>query len=133
MSAESVETVIGTVSKLLPAATSIDPSTSDVRLLRANLVGFCQWQWDEAKPEYLYAPEVEPNSATARAAYRKHLVRRGELATGFQRFDLAVALDPLSAEIRKFHADAPFLASEREASLRVAEQGVQLHATSWLM
>jgi tetratricopeptide (TPR) repeat protein len=129
----SVETAVAKAKYLLTTASEIDASAVDLRLTRAKVLGYCEWDWGEAEEEYLRAIEVEPGNAIARASYGKYLVRRGEHSKGLQQLRTSVQLDPLSVDVRKFYTDALFLAREYSRYMEAAEEGLRLHPGCWIM
>ena len=129
----SVEAATAKARELLTKAADICPSRSDLRLTLAKFLGYCEWNWEKAEEDYLRAIEIEPRSALARASYGKHLVRRGEHTKGLQQLQTALQLDPLSLDVRKFHADALFLARDYSGYMQAGQEGLKLYPGSWMM
>jgi DNA-binding winged helix-turn-helix (wHTH) protein/Tfp pilus assembly protein PilF len=118
---------------LLDSAAKIDPLSSDNSMIRAKFKESCDWQWNEAEHGYSRAIDLTPSYGMAHALYGRHLARRGEFAHAAKHFQTALALDPLSPEIRKFQADSLWLARDFKGALAATEEALQMHPDSWLV
>jgi len=103
--------------KFVRQALALDPNLSEAHATMGGLLCFGQWEWEEARKEYLMAIELNPNYATAHQYYSSFLDILGQFEEAIEEINLALKLDPYSKVMNQQKSQYYYRMGKLEESL----------------
>jgi DNA-binding winged helix-turn-helix (wHTH) protein/tetratricopeptide (TPR) repeat protein len=98
-------------------ALDLDPSLAEAHVALGNAMFRGEWDWREARLEYLRALDLDARSVSALEAYARLLGATGEKEESLRVIGRAQALDPLSIRIQYDRAILSYLARDYEQAI----------------
>jgi serine/threonine protein kinase/TolB-like protein/Flp pilus assembly protein TadD len=112
-------------------ALELDPALAEAHVALAMVFASYEWNWAAADAEFERALELNPNYASARHWYARHLALTGRRTESIAQFKRARELDPLSAYIA-LDSNFPFLfAGDYESSIEQINRAIELNEKFW--
>lgn len=122
------------IRQAIEKAIQLDPAPAEIYCTLAQYFITMEWDWPQARKNYLKSLEINPNYAQANAYYGLAIFNHieGNFQEGEKYGRIAVKLEPLSSI---FHADLAWIiynARRFEESLAIAKTGIELDGNSFL-
>ena len=109
------------IGELVATAYQLDPEEPEVLTARGNYALQIEWDWGRAEREFRAALRVNPSAMTAHAWLGILLVTLGRYAEAAAEFEVAIALDPLFAQLTFWRARALEMLGDRVGAISLIE------------
>jgi tetratricopeptide (TPR) repeat protein len=108
-------------------ALDLDPSLAEAHVALGNAMLRNEWDWHDAKVEYLRALDLDDKSVSALKAYARLLGAIGKKEESLRVIGRAQALDPLSFRIQYDRAVLSYLARDYEQAVAQLTSLLEVH------
>jgi len=105
------------VKELVSHAIKIDNTLGEAHAILGNLLAYSEYNWEEARKEFMLAIDCKPSDATSHLYYAEFLEVTGQSDEARSQINLALELDPLSLYILEKSANFYYYKGDFEKSL----------------
>jgi len=112
-------------------ALELDPELAEARALLAMIIATYEWNWAAADAEFKRAIEDNPNYASARHWYARHLALTGRLDESALQFRRARELNPLSPYIALDSNFPDLFAGNYDRAIEQIGRAIELDDNFW--
>ena len=118
-----------TMSKVTRAL-ELDDDLAEAHAVRADLVFYYDWNWDEAEREYRRAIDLQPSAPNPRGQYARFLAAARRLPEAITEAATARRLDPASADAAQTHGLVLFYAKRYQEAEETLKHAMELDPQS---
>jgi TolB-like protein len=111
---------------LTDRALELDPFLPEGYLGRALFATWQRFDWEEARPNFERAVELNPSYAEAHVFYAHYLGIVGELKKSTEHMEMAIQLDPLNPFLRGLYSAQIFMTNDYLRAIEEAEYALEL-------
>lgn len=112
-------------------ALELDPELAEARVVLAFVLSSYDWNWAGADAEFERAIELNPNYASARHWYARHLAFQKQFSKARYQFERARQLDPLSPYIVSDSGIPDFFQRNYEGAIEYTSRAIELDNRFW--